>query len=58
MPERKADRLTLTLPVINNSRCCMFLVTGKEKHQVLGQVLDLLAEPTLPARWCAPAWAT
>ena len=45
VPERKADRLTLTLPVINNSRCCMFLVTGKEKHQVLSQVLDLLAEP-------------
>ena len=35
VPERKADRLTLTLPVINNSRCCMFLVTGKEKHDVL-----------------------
>ena len=44
VPERKADRLTLTLPVINNSRCCMFLVTGKEKHQVLGQALDLLAK--------------
>ena len=23
VPERKADRLTLTLPVINNARCCM-----------------------------------
>ncbi len=55
VPERKADRLTLTLPVINNSRCCMFLVTGKEKHQVLGQVLDLLAEPTLPAQMVRPS---
>ena len=54
VPERKADRLTLTLPVINNSRCCMFLVTGKEKHQVLSQVLDLLAEPTLPAQMVRP----
>lgn len=55
VPERKADRLTLTLPVINNSRCCMFLVTGKEKHQVLGQALDLLAEPTLPAQMVRPS---
>ena len=55
VPERKANRLTLTLPVINNSRCCIFLVTGKEKHQVLGQVLDLLAEPTLPAQMVRPS---
>ena len=33
----------------------MFLVTGKEKHQVLGQVLDLLAEPTLPAQMVRPS---
>ncbi|MDO5483627.1 MAG: 6-phosphogluconolactonase, partial [Desulfovibrionaceae bacterium] len=49
VPERKAARLTLTLPVINNARCCMFLVNGKEKYQVLSKALDLLAEPSLPA---------
>ena len=27
----------------------------KEKHQVLGQVLDLLAEPTLPAQMVRPS---
>lgn len=54
VPERKADRLTLTLPVINNSRCCMFLVTGAEKHGVLSTALNLLAESTLPAQMVRP----
>ena len=56
VPERKADRLTLTLPVINNARCCMFLVTGKEKHDVLSRALNLLAEPTLPAQKVRPGF--
>ena len=55
VPERKPDRLTLTLPVINNSRCCMFLVTGKEKHAVLSKTLNLLDEPTLPAQFVRPS---
>lgn len=54
VPERKADRLTLTLPVLNNARCCMSLVTGKEKHEVLSRALNLLAEPTLPAQMVRP----
>lgn len=56
VPERKADRLTLTLPVINNARCCMFLVNGKEKHPVLSQALNLLAEPVLPAQMVRPGF--
>lgn len=56
VPERKADRLTLTLPVLNNARCCMFLVTGEEKHEVLSQALNLLDEPTLPAQKVRPTF--
>lgn len=56
VPERKADRLTLTLPVLNNARCCMFMITGKEKHGVLQQALDLLAQPTLPAQQVRPSF--
>lgn len=55
VPERKADRITLTLPVLNNARTCMFLVTGKEKHAVLSSALNLLAEPSLPAQFVHPA---
>ncbi len=54
VPERKADRLTMTLPVFNNSRCCMFLVTGKEKHGVLQRALNLLDKPELPAQLVHP----
>lgn len=56
VPERKADRLTLTLPVINNARCCMFLVHGREKYEVLSKALNLLAEPTLPAQMVRPGF--
>lgn len=54
VPERKEERVTLTLPVINNSRCCMFLVNGADKHPALAQVLNLLAVPTLPAQMVRP----
>lgn len=54
VPSRHEDRITLTLPVINNSRCCMFLVSGAEKRAALGDVLDLLSEPALPAQRVRP----
>lgn len=51
---RKADRLTLTLPVLNNARCCLFMVTGKEKHHALTRTLNLLEKPELPAQMVRP----
>lgn len=54
VPEKQEDRITLTLPVINNSRCCMFLVSGAEKRAALGDVLNLLSEPVLPAQRVRP----
>lgn len=56
VPERKADRLTLTLPVLNNARCCMFMINDKEKHDCLQRALDLLAQPTLPAQMVRPTF--
>lgn len=54
VPEKQEDRITLTLPVINNSRCCMFLVTGPEKYAALANVLNLLSDPILPAQKVRP----
>ena len=34
----------------------MFLVTGREKHQVLSQALNLLEQPTLPAQKVRPGF--
>ena len=50
----KADRLTLTLPVLNNARSCIFMVTGKEKHHALTRTLNLLEKPELPAQKVRP----
>lgn len=55
VPERKGDRVTLTLPVLNNARCCLFMVNGKDKHKALAETLNLLKEPHLPAQMVRPA---
>lgn len=52
--EMEAWRITLTLPVLNNARACVFLIQGKEKHGVLAKALDLLGERTLPAQRVQP----
>lgn len=52
----KTDRLSLTLPVINHARHCLFLVSGAEKHPMLTKVLNLLEPPShaFPAQLVRP----
>jgi len=33
-------RITITIPVINNAACVMFLVTGQEKHELVSRIAD------------------
>ncbi len=54
IPKLKKSRLTLTLPVLNNSRCCVFLASGQEKNHILSTALNLMAAPALPAQMVRP----
>lgn len=50
-----ADRLTLTLPVINNAAVCLFLVAGSDKTETLRRVLDDEAQDaTFPSQLIRP----
>jgi 6-phosphogluconolactonase len=51
----KAQRLTLTLPVINAAAQVMFLVAGSGKADVVGRVLRRSAADDLPAARVRPA---
>lgn len=48
-------RVTLTLPVLNNAACALFLVTGAAKAAVLERLVSPLGERPLPAQRVRPA---
>ena len=50
----KTYRLTLTLPVLNNAATVMFLVSGSEKSDILGAVLEDEESENLPAKLVQP----
>lgn len=50
----KSSRVTMTFPVLNNARCCIFMANGKEKNHVLKTALNLMADPALPAQMVRP----
>ncbi|MDR2161685.1 MAG: 6-phosphogluconolactonase [Desulfovibrio sp.] len=52
--EAPQPRLTMTLPVLNNARCCIFLASGRQKNHILSTALNLMAAPLLPAQMVRP----
>ncbi len=53
-PKPPPERITLTLPVINNARQVAFLAAGAGKIDMLPQVLQRDAPPTLPSQMVHP----
>jgi 6-phosphogluconolactonase len=53
-PGHGSPRLTLSLPVLNNAGCCIFLASGRGKHHILSTALNLMAAPALPAQMVRP----
>lgn len=53
VPKLAADRLTLTVPVLNEARQVMFLVSGRNKADALQRVLQN-SQPDLPAAAISP----
>lgn len=40
-PKPPPERITLTLPVINNAKTCLFAVTGEDKAQMLKVIIRI-----------------
>ena len=47
--EHQSWRYTLTLPVINHARVVVFLVSGKTKANIVGEIRTTVPTPALPA---------
>lgn len=52
--QQPPSRLSLTLPVLNNARYCIFLASGRGKNAVLASALNLMAAPLLPVQMVRP----
>ncbi|KAI2810645.1 hypothetical protein BLOT_001808 [Blomia tropicalis] len=38
-PKPPPNRITMTLPVLNNAKCCIFFVTGESKAQIIKDII-------------------
>ena len=58
-PEDGSDRVTFTPAALNAARQILFLVTGREKAEMLQRVMrSKHPDPSLPATWIRPARGT
>jgi len=55
VPHLSCHRISLTLPVLNHTRCCLFIASGERKRPILRRVLRATAgDETLPASLVRP----
>lgn len=51
-PKPPPERITMTLPVLNNAKMCLFVATGESKAQVIKEILE--DKKPLPAALVQP----
>lgn len=51
-PKPPPERVTMTFPVINNAKMCLFVATGEAKAQVVKEILE--DKKQLPATMVQP----
>ena len=54
-PDSGGARITLTLPVINESSTCLFIAAGHQKKDIARRILDDSGDDSIPARLINPA---
>lgn len=53
-PETDQPRISLTLPALNNTGCCIFMATGASKAEMVKTVLKQGPDPSYPASMIQP----
>jgi len=53
-PESGQARISLTLPALNNSNCCIFMASGAAKADIISRVFQAAPDPRLPTTLIAP----
>jgi len=53
-PETQQPRISLTLPALNRSRCCIFMASGETKAEIISIVLRGDPDPRYPASLIKP----
>lgn len=53
-PKPPPSRITLTLPVLNNARCAIFVTTGESKAEILKDIIEGTSLRPLPAALVRP----
>lgn len=53
-PESGQARISMTLPALNSTNCCIFMASGAGKADIISRVYMAQANPDLPATLIAP----
>uniref|UniRef100_A0A1B0ARD9 6-phosphogluconolactonase n=1 Tax=Glossina palpalis gambiensis TaxID=67801 RepID=A0A1B0ARD9_9MUSC len=53
-PKPPSERITMTLPLINNASCCLFVITGESKATTIEQIIPKSADIRYPVQLVKP----